>query len=85
MVQKVAGEIIFQNFRFPFRMKHSADYSSLHETKPESTRMPMGEKEGCDDGKKDLNMDLGDMEEAITCYTGVNTRFYINIHKSVSG
>ena len=39
----------------------------------------MGEKEGCDDGKKDLNMDLGDMEEAVTCYTGVNTRFYINV------
>jgi len=32
--------------------------------------MPMGEKEGCDDGKKNLKMDLGDMEDAITCYTG---------------
>ena len=45
----------------------------------------MGEKEGCDDGKKDLNMDLGDMEEAVTCYTGVGTRSYINVYKSDSG
>ena len=41
--------------------------------------MPMGEKEGCDDGKKNLKMDLGDMEDAITCYTGVDTLFYINV------
>ena len=79
MMQKVAGEIIFQKSMFSFRLKHSLDYSILHETKPESTRMPMGEKEGCDDGKKDLNMDPGDMEVAVTCYTGVNTRFYINV------
>ena len=38
----------------------------------------MGEKEGCDDGKTNLKLDLGDMEEATTCYTGVDTRCYIN-------
>ena len=64
---------------FLFWLGHSPDYSSLHETKPASTRMPMGEKEGCDDGKKNLKMDLGDMEDAITCYTGVDTRFYIDV------
>ena len=40
-----------------------------------STRMPMGKKEGCDDGKRNLELDLGDMEEATTCYTGVDARF----------
>ena len=39
------------------------------------TRMPMGKKEGCDDGKRNLELDLGDMEEATTCYTGVDARF----------
>ena len=62
---------------FPLWLESSPDYTSLNEIKPKSTRMPMGEKEGCDDGKRNLKMDLGDMEEATTCYTGVDTRFYI--------
>lgn len=35
-----------------------------------TTRMSMGSKKDCDDGKSNLTMDLGDMEEATTCYTG---------------
>ena len=63
---------------FLFWSDHSPDYLISDKIKSESTRMPMGEKEGCDDGKTNLKLDLGDMEEATTCYTGVDTRFYIN-------
>ena len=41
-----------------------------------TTRMSMGSKKDCDDGKSNLTMDLGDMEEATTCYTGVGEMFY---------
>ena len=42
-----------------------------------TTRMSMGSKKDCDDGKTNLTMDLGDMEEATTCYTGVGEIFYL--------
>jgi len=64
------GSWLLNTQRNGAKSSSSPDYSSLDEKKPQSTRMPMGEKEGCDDGKRNLEMDLGDMEEAITCYTG---------------
>ena len=63
---------------FSFWSGDSPDYISFDKIKSKSTRMPMGEKEGCDDGKRNLKLDLEDMEEATTCYTGVDTSFYIN-------
>ena len=39
----------------------------------------MGSKKDCDDGKSNLTMDLGDMEEATTCYTGVGEMFYLDM------
>ena len=57
---------------FLFWSDHSPDYLISDKIKSASTRMPMGEKEGCDDGKRNLKLDLGDMEEATTCYTGVD-------------
>ena len=66
---------------FPFWSDHSLDYYSSNKKKSKTTRMPMGEKEGCDDGKRNLELDLGDIEEATTCYTGVDPGFYTNFYK----